>query len=170
MPRKQPSNLDAHEIIPNIWLGNSRAAADDNFLTDNKITVVFNCTKNLPFSSVVPIKYRVPVDDNLKRAEIDNMTLWSTDITHKLLQEYNNGHRILVHCMAGMQRSAACVAMFLIAHLQWQPEKVISMIQRIRPIAFTPGINFWDSIDYFSNHFFTTILPAVNKHKMSPRK
>jgi len=26
--------------------------------------VVFNCTKDLPFSHLIPIKYRVPVHDN----------------------------------------------------------------------------------------------------------
>ena len=33
---------DADEIIPRLWLGNHRAAKDDNFLRKNKITVVFN--------------------------------------------------------------------------------------------------------------------------------
>ena len=63
---------DADEIIPRLWLGNVRASTDDNFIQRNGIQVVFNCTKNLPFSPMIPIKYRIPVDDNLKEEEIRN--------------------------------------------------------------------------------------------------
>ena len=54
--------------------GNAKASMDEDFLRRNNIVVVFNCTKNLPFSPSIPIKYRIPVDDNLKEEEIRNMS------------------------------------------------------------------------------------------------
>ena len=106
---------DAHEIIPRLWLGNFKASMNEEFIRKNNIQVVFNCTKNLAFSPIIPIKYRVPVDDNLEEEEIRNMELWSSEITFKIIAEYRKGYPILVHCMAGMQRSAAAVAFVLIA-------------------------------------------------------
>jgi len=64
---------DANEIIPRLWLGNAKASMNEDFIRQKNITVVFNCTKNLPFSPMIPIKYRIPVDDNLEEQEIRNM-------------------------------------------------------------------------------------------------
>jgi protein tyrosine phosphatase len=155
---------DATEIIPNLWLGNFRASTDENFIRGKNIQVVFNCTKNLPFSPLIPIKYRVPVDDNLEEDEIRNMKLWSGEITYKMLGEYMSGKTILVHCMAGMQRSAASVAMFLIAYRGMHTQDAIRMIKERRSIAFFPGPNFLRSIQYFDELFHGEIAPNIRRH------
>jgi hypothetical protein len=59
---------------------------DSEFLTKNKITVVFNCTKDLPFHPSVKRQYRVPVDDNLQEPEIRNMYIWAPEIVLKLFE------------------------------------------------------------------------------------
>ena len=89
------SSDDANLIIPRLWLGNARASMDEDFIRHNNIVVVFNCTKNLPFSPMIPIKYRIPVDDNLEEDEIRNMELWSAEISYKLMTEYVEGKTIL---------------------------------------------------------------------------
>ena len=152
---------DADEIIPRIWLGNYRASTDEDFIRKNNINVVFNCTKDLPFSYSIPIKFRVPVDDNLQEAEIRNLELWAAEIAHKILMEYNKGHTILIHCMAGMQRSAACVAFFLIVHEEMHALDEMAFIKQRRSIAFHPSANFGRSIDYFDRQFYTEILPRM---------
>ena len=53
------AEANAHEIIPRLWLGNVKASMDEDFIRQKNIGVVFNCTKNLPFSPIIPIKYRV---------------------------------------------------------------------------------------------------------------
>jgi predicted ATP-dependent Lon-type protease len=153
----------ANEILPGLWLGNVKASMDENFIRRNNIQVVFNCTKNLPFSSMIPIKYRIPVDDNLEEDEIRNLELWSNEIAFKIIAEYRNGHHILIHCMAGMQRSAASLAMMMIAHLQLRAPAVMQMIRAKRPIAFYPNANFGRSIQTFDQRFHTEILPAMKK-------
>ena len=129
-------------ILPRLWLGNKKAAADTSFLRANNVSVVFNCTKELPFDSSVLRRYRVPVDDNLEPAEIDNMLKWSPEIIYKVIAEYKRGNTILVHCHAGMQRSAAVVAMMLVALFKKPVDEVVAYIRSKRPIAFFPAINF----------------------------
>jgi protein-tyrosine phosphatase len=152
---------DADEILPGLWLGNAKASQDENFIKKNGIKVVFNCTKNLGFSPIIPVQYRIPVDDNLEEEEIRNMELWSSEISLKIVKEYSNGDPILVHCMAGMQRSAASVAMALIVLLKMKSPDVIKYIKSKRPIAFFPSANFGRSIAYFDNKYHNDILPEI---------
>lgn len=140
---------NAHEIIPRLWLGNVKSSMDEDFIRKNNIVVVFNCTKNLPFSPIIPIKYRIPVDDNLEEEEIRNMELWSGEIAYKIISEYMEGKTILVHCMAGMQRSAASVAFMLIAYYKIRALDAMKFIKLKRRVAFHPSANFGRSIDYF---------------------
>ncbi len=157
------SSDDANLILPRLWLGNAKASMNDDFIRQNNITVVFNCTKNLPFSPMIPIKYRIPVDDNLEEEEIRNMELWSSEIAFKMMAEYVEGKTILVHCMAGMQRSAASVAFMLIAFRKMRALDAMKFIKEKRMIAFYPRANFGRSIDYFDRRYHGEILPEVKK-------
>jgi hypothetical protein len=154
---------DAHEIVPRLWLGNAKASMNEQFLRQKGVQVIFNCTKNLPFSPMIPVKYRIPVDDNLEEEEIRNMELWSSEISYKIMSEYIDGKTILVHCMAGMQRSAASVAFFLISFLKLRALDAMRMIKEKRNIAFHPRANFGRSIDYFDRKFHGEIMPEVRK-------
>jgi protein-tyrosine phosphatase len=140
---------NANIIIPRLWLGNKNAAADATFLQDNNIRAVFNCTKTLPFEESVLHKYRVPVDDNLEPQEIKNMQDWAPEAVLRVVQEYKHGNSILIHCHAGMQRSAALMAMTLIALTRQPADSVMSYIRSKRPIAFFPAANFDRSIRGF---------------------
>jgi protein tyrosine phosphatase len=152
---------DANEILPGLWLGNVNASKDDAFIRTNNINVIFNCTKTLPFNVNVEHKYRVPIDDNLEKEEIRNLALWAPEVAFKLFRHVRNGDRILVHCMAGMQRSAACIAIYLIFAKQCTPSEAISFIKSKRPIAFHTQANFKESIESFYVQYENEILPAI---------
>ena len=145
------SKADAHLIIPGLWLGNVRSSRDGVFLSENNITTVFNCTKDAPFHTSIKKQYRVPVDDNLEEEEIRNMELWSYEIVYKLTKECKES-TVLVHCHAGMQRSAAVIAMYLTAH-GMKSDDAINFIKSKRPIAFHHSVNFLKSIKGFEYTF-----------------
>jgi len=154
---------DAHEILPGLWLGNRIAALNDRWLKQQEITAVFNCTKDLPFSPIIKKQYRLPVDDNLKAEEIRNMTLWSHEAVYKVLAEYNKNQKVLVHCAAGMQRSATVVGMLLIAMKGMTWQQAINYIQGIRLIAFRDQPNFKDSLIAFDTSYHREILPHISE-------
>lgn len=157
------ANEVANEIIPRIWLGNRNAALNqDGWLERHDIQAVFNATKDIPFADGLPTtKYRIPVDDNLEDAEIANMAKWSPEIIYNVLQEYQAGRTILVHCAAGMQRSAAIVAMTLIALYGMRTDEAIDYIKSRRKIAFYPGANFYKSIQTFEQYFTQVLKPQL---------
>jgi hypothetical protein len=150
----------ADEIIPNLWLGNRKAALDQEWLQSHNIKCVFNCTKDIAFFPTIQRQYRVPIDDNLQPQEIRNLELWSFELVKKLYNEYKTDQPILVHCAAGMQRSAASVAMLLIVLMNFTPQQAIDYVKSKRSIAFNPFVNFRQSIEGFYNAYQQVLLQA----------
>ena len=53
-----------NEIIENLWLGDNLSSLDNNFLQSKNIKLVFNCTKDLPFTNLDIQKIRITIEDN----------------------------------------------------------------------------------------------------------
>jgi hypothetical protein len=155
----------ADEIIPGLWLGSRYAAQNPEYMKEKKIRAVFNCTKDIPFDSSIPRQYRVPVDDSLQEPDIRNLELWSYEIVYKISNEMRQaeaeGTSVLVHCAAGMQRSAASVAIYLIAIKGMKTDEAVAYIKSKRSIAFHPAINFEKSIRGFEASFEKEVRPKL---------
>jgi hypothetical protein len=142
---------NANLIIPRLWLGNYESSQDKNFIMRNRITVIINCSKDLPFVKLNGIlKYRVPVHDNLDPFEINSMTKWIKKILPIIHYHYQQGRSILVHCAAGMQRSAIVVLSYLHQYHINDPAEALMKVKSKRVIAFMPYMNFKHS---FCQHF-----------------
>jgi hypothetical protein len=156
----------ADEILPGLLLGNRVAAGDETLFKREHIRTVFNCTKDIPFHPTISRQYRVAVDDSRQEEDINKLDKWSFEIVYKLAHEVRRsnteGSGILVHCAAGMQRSAAVVAMYLIAMKNMTTDEAITFIQSKRPIAFRPEANFEKSIRNFETTFNRDIRPKLN--------
>lgn len=156
-----PFSNNADQILPNVWLGNLKAAQDPVFLRNAGIQVVFNCTKDAPFHSSIRRRYRIPVDDNLQEQEIRNLELWSYEIVYKMLQEYKQKRPLLVHCHAGMQRSPAVVAMFLMTLYRISTDQAKAFIKKERPIVFFPQANFEASMRGFERSITKNLIEGI---------
>jgi len=158
---KEIIGVNAHEILPGVWLGNKASSENVEFLQEAKIVAVFNCTKTIPFTMGPWHMYRIPVDDNLRDEEIRNMSLWAFEISYKIMNERNRGP-ILIHCHAGMQRSAASLAIYMISMYRCTTQEAIDYIQKKRPIAFQPSANFRRAIEEFESALRTMIRESPN--------
>lgn len=157
----------AHEILPGIWLGDAIAASDDSWILRNQISVIFNCTKDIPFHATarcITHRYRLPVDDNLQMSEIDNMAAWAAEAVLKAYHAWSAGNRVLIHCYAGRQRSAAIVAMLVILLLGKPMEDAMIFIRQKRPVAFFPAANFERAIRKFESDF---LAAATSRRRAS---
>ena len=131
-----------NEIIPNLFLGSIEASKDNDFIKNKKISVIVNCSKDIidtfSLNLLKPIEdapqevqewlnnnsyyikyYRISVDDNGKDIEISNFYKYTMQILNIVCDEYKKGKNILVHCLAGNQRSAAFVASFLMLYKKY---------------------------------------------------
>jgi hypothetical protein len=169
---KDPNVLfrSANEIAPGLWLGNQAASQDLDFL--KQIDVVINCTKHIPFAEIPRlIKIRIPINDpgppvdsptyegnlNQYSPKDDQIILLQVldYIVATIAKMRSKNKRVLIHCHAGAQRSAAVMAAYLVKHATWAEPivagispvqkrrakfaSVVSYIVKKRPVAFYGG-------------------------------
>lgn len=117
-------NIILHKSDKNggLFLGNYQSALDSKFINDNKISVIVNCSKDLPYIYDIMDDhglsrletFRIPVNDSLMDEDFYIMEQYLHTVIpfllKKLLVEKKN---ILVHCRAGRQRSASVIAALL---------------------------------------------------------
>lgn len=143
------------KISDRIYLGNFNAAADRKFLIDNKIKAVLNCTKDVPnyYANNRNIEYmRIPVDDSLKEKDFDLMYQYMPAICEFIYKHADiQKNKILVHCVAGRQRSAIAVAAYLVCKKKLNPHQACAYILSKRPEAFHYGLslNFDQALDKY---------------------
>ena len=146
---------NANEIVPGLWVGDQHAAQDPYFFSKYQIKAVVNVTKDIPnaFAKHGVIYLRIPVDDSLKREDINKMTMYLPKAMEFLRQQHLiRGKNVLVHCHAGIQRSATVTVAYLHAfYKKTIPEAIHQVISR-RPVAFFGGVhfNFKDSLKKFT--------------------
>lgn len=113
--------------------------------------LIVNCTTDILFPSqnmsmASPECIRIPVHDTPD--ECDKMTkyMMETNVLEKMYEYICRGESVLVHCYAGMQRSCALVACYLIKYYKVTPAVAMDHIKRNRPVAFFGGANFMKTI------------------------
>jgi len=142
-------------IIPNLWLGNHKAALDENFIKSSNIKYIVNVTDgiNCPFSFVtyyhIPIKDKRMCSGESKSAMFEYIDS-AIEFIRKGLQE-NVG--VLVHCRKGHHRSANIVLIFLMKYLGIGYIPGAIYINNIRPFALKRNtcVNKW-IVNYYRNN------------------
>tara|TARA_X000000950_G_scaffold109747_1_gene138337 strand:+ start:288 stop:857 length:570 start_codon:yes stop_codon:yes gene_type:complete len=141
-----------HEIEKNLWLGDFRASLDKKFILKNNIKLIVNLSKNLKFVDLDHIeKYRVPINDNRSHESNIGMIQHFPILYDKINSYLNDNKGVLVHCRAGIQRSATLVALYLMKKRRSKFEEVKKFIRSKRCVVFYPLINFYKPIKYFES-------------------
>jgi len=136
-----PSYFPAKEIFPGLWIGSERDAKDPAFYADHDIAFVVNVTKNVPLLKVPGVQhYHIKVDDALD----ENPKLYSQFdvVVREIDAVLNRGKGVLVHCRAGMQRSAATVAAYLMYKYGLTADEAMETIKKRKPETFFPRATF----------------------------
>ena len=141
-----------NKINNNIYIGNINTAENTDFITNNNISIVINCSKDIPFYTSHTKNYRIPVNDDLSTASIILMTHYLKYVIPKINNHLNNGEILLIHCRAGIQRSATFLAGLLMYRYKLDKLTAITTIRNKRSICFLPSGNFNISLDIYSNY------------------
>ena len=178
--KKIKNSLFNNIVSGQLWLGNYKAALDPVFIKENNISVIINCSVDIPFifDLIDPHEYgiskletyRIPVYDSLLEHDIYIMEQYLHKVLpfifKKLLKEKKN---VFIGCHAGKQRSACVMAAVLYVLIDNDlmsfhdkidykdkgklMKKVIEYIRLKRPCAFSWGlrVNFKESLQRFFN-------------------
>ncbi|WKY00124.1 hypothetical protein Q1695_014749 [Nippostrongylus brasiliensis] len=130
---------EMNEIIPNLFLGSLRDATDVEQLKKNRIQYVV---------SVHDLSARHPAHEHLKVLRIQLSDCSSSDISSHFAATNQFIHAarlkqaaVLVHCLAGVSRSATVVAAYLITVCDLSFLNALSLISRKRPVI-NPNFGF----------------------------
>lgn len=131
----------AQKIGPyNLWIGSKQDSRNVTAAQRHNIGLVVNCTRDLPFLVPRTTRYRVPVDDT--EDEADTMMQHLPRALFLIDQHLRRGDGVLVHCFAGISRSASVVAAYLMYREGVPPAKAMRRIRKVKPETFGPSPNF----------------------------
>lgn len=135
----------AKQIIPNLWIGSEGDSRNMSFYNTHRIRFVVNATGSIPFRAPPDVRtYRIPVDDD--PSENDVMLRHFPIVVLEIDDVLSHGNGVLVHCRAGMQRSAAVVA----AYLMWKRGKTatqaLDFINAKKHETFWPVATFEEAL------------------------
>ena len=135
-----------NHIFKNIYLGDYRAAENENYLKMYDILSVVNCAAE--------------IDNDYK--DIKSFELYLYDMpSERIVPIFENAydfvkrhlnHNILVHCYMGISRSTSFVIFYLMRENGWDYNTCIDFIRNKRPIA-DPNYGFESQLkEYYYNN------------------
>lgn len=131
------------EVYRNLFLGDE---ADSRSL-GVAVDCVVNCTSDLPFHGCATVQQqiRIPVEDNGDERQQAAFVEHAGPNVAVVAGYLAEGKKVLVHCAAGRQRSAAFVAILLLAVRARQCgtiNETVAFLRKKKPDAFFGGVNF----------------------------
>ncbi len=117
------------EIISGIWISDINGSFDNNFLKDNNITILINCTLNYGFPDINVKKLRIPLSDNLTPSEDLFLLKKNKDKIIEYIYEHIDFSNILIYCYDGLLISPLIVSLFLIEKGNISMDNIRSILQ-----------------------------------------
>lgn len=131
-----------YEIIPRLYLS---AYHSVNIGFSNVFIV--NCTKDLDMLNEDNL--RLFIDDNGNQDEKSKMLSALPEIVKVIDNKLQNNTTVIVHCLAGRQRSATVVAAYLMYKYEFSVDDAIAYVKSKKKDAFFPYVNFrWSLEEY----------------------
>lgn len=141
LPKVSGFFFPAKQIIKNLWIGSEGDSRDPSFFKAHNIRLVVNATASIPIKAPSDVvSYRVPVDDH--PSENETMLRHLPLVVVAIDDVLKYGHGVLVHCRAGMQRSAAVVAGYLMWKRGMTADQAFEFINKKKHETFWPVPTF----------------------------
>jgi hypothetical protein len=102
------------EIISGIWIGNIDDSFNNDFIKDNNISILINCTLNYGFPDIEAKKLRIPLTSNLTPHEDISMLKKNKDKILDYIYDNIDTSNILIYCYDEKTISPLIISLFLI--------------------------------------------------------
>ena len=136
----------AKQVLPyKLWIGSERDSEDVAAAHRHGVGLIVNCTRDIPFT-VPGVKHlRVPLHDS--PAETSTFLRHFPKAIKAIDDHLRKGDAVLVHCFAGISRSASVVAAYLMFREGLTPLQAMQRIKRAKPETFGPTPNFLEALE-----------------------
>lgn len=126
-----------HEIEPGLWLGNYAAASDVNLLRGQNIKAIVQCLEQRNPINGSHFSYHVISIDDMASVNIKSHIPEAISFIHRHRLAGNN---VLVHCAAGMSRSASIMISYMMAKYRLPFERALTLVRNKRAcVGPNPG-------------------------------
>ena len=130
----------ATKIFDFLYLGGQAEATDLTFIQCNKITHVINCAADYIrldadfYGTEHPIKYTEFYAEDLENYDM----MQHIEEAYAAIEDARvNGGRVLIHCIAGVNRSGFLTVAYVMRHKRMDPIKAAVMIRKARGTLLT---------------------------------
>ncbi|KAF0688541.1 Aste57867_19857 [Aphanomyces stellatus] len=171
------SDAAPSEILPFLFLGSRQHAKDRDVLKRLSITHILNVTPTRKVDPVagVPNFFEkeaafMHVPTYRRCALFDNQgedILTSLDGCNAFIDQAKFHGRILVHCKAGVSRSASIVVAYLMKEKEWTFDDALAAVQEKRPMA-NPNASFRAQLQSYETRLRRPVKAHPPSRKAQP--
>uniref|UniRef100_A0A4X2KYJ4 Dual specificity phosphatase 21 n=1 Tax=Vombatus ursinus TaxID=29139 RepID=A0A4X2KYJ4_VOMUR len=143
--QRQPAVCGLSQITSSLYLGNGLAANNKVILSSNQITTVINVSVEVVNTFYADIQYvQVPVADT----PLSRLYDFFDPIADKIHTVGMQQGRTLLHCAAGVSRSAALCLAYLMKYHSMSLLDAHTWTKSCRPII-RPNSGFWEQLIHY---------------------
>ncbi|XP_056424364.1 dual specificity protein phosphatase 10 [Hyla sarda] len=169
LPQSVPStpdieNAELTPILPFLFLGNEHDAQDLEKMQRMNIGYVVNVTTHLPlyhYEKGIFNYKRLPATDSNKQ----NLRQYFEEAFEFIEEAHQCGKGLLIHCQAGVSRSATIVIAYLMKHTRMTMTDAYKFVKGKRPII-SPNLNFMGQLLEFEEDLNNGITPRILTPKL----
>ncbi|XP_046558461.1 dual specificity protein phosphatase 1-B-like [Haliotis rubra] len=151
LPSVTPNNSGPVEILPHLYLGDARHAADHDLLTRLSFTAILNVSTSCENHFESDFRYmKIPVQDNSSA----DLLSWFHKAIDFIDSVRTSGGKVLVHCHAGISRSATICLAYLMSTNNLALEHAYEHVRQRRSVI-DPNLNFMRQLKDFESELGT---------------
>ncbi|XP_068102645.1 dual specificity protein phosphatase 14 isoform X2 [Hyperolius riggenbachi] len=138
------------QISPCLYLSSGNAAGSRQVIYARNVTCIVNATLEIPNSNWPDVDYiKVPVPD-LPNAPL---ALYFDSVADRIHQNGKRNGRTLVHCVAGVSRSATLCIAYLMKYHRLSLLDAHQWVKTRRPVV-RPNAGFWQQLIQYEKKLF----------------
>uniref|UniRef100_A0A3P9GX58 Dual specificity protein phosphatase n=1 Tax=Oryzias latipes TaxID=8090 RepID=A0A3P9GX58_ORYLA len=140
------------EILPFLYLGSALHASKKEVLDAIGISALLNVSADCPNHFEGAYQYKcIPVEDNHK----EDISCWFLEAIEFIDSVRDSSGRVLVHCQAGISRSATICLAYLMKRKRIRLDEAFEFVRRRRSII-SPNFSFMGQLLQFESQVLAT--------------
>uniref|UniRef100_A0A8C7Y6N3 Dual specificity protein phosphatase n=1 Tax=Oryzias sinensis TaxID=183150 RepID=A0A8C7Y6N3_9TELE len=152
------------EILPFLYLGSALHASKKEVLDAIGISALLNVSADCPNHFEGAYQYKcIPVEDNHK----EDISCWFLEAIEFIDSVRDSSGRVLVHCQAGISRSATICLAYLMKRKRIRLDEAFEFVRRRRSII-SPNFSFMGQLLQFESQVLATSCAAEAAATASP--
>ncbi|XP_035464656.1 dual specificity protein phosphatase 4 [Scophthalmus maximus] len=152
------------EILPFLYLGSALHASKKEVLDAIGISALLNVSADCPNHFEGAYQYKcIPVEDNHK----EDISCWFLEAIEFIDSIRDSSGRVLVHCQAGISRSATICLAYLMKRKRVRLDEAFEFVRRRRSII-SPNFSFMGQLLQFESQVLATSCAAEAAATASP--